>query len=124
MLQNSIQLRDPHCLDSYGYAPIHYAIVLGKLDCLQILLDFGSPINITTNNGLTPLHMATRYPRIIELLLKHKADPNGKTFIIGETPLHWAARNGNAIVVGKQYIFTPYYQYTSHKLTYTNILLC
>lgn len=99
LLANTIKLKDPHCLDAYHQAPIHYAAVLGHVDCLQVLLENGSPVDITTHNGITPLHLAVKDKDIVQILLKYKSDPNRKTYNNGETPLHVAARMGDISVV-------------------------
>ncbi|XP_055375684.1 ankyrin-1 [Condylostylus longicornis] len=99
LLANTVKLKDPHCLDAYHQAPIHYAAVLDHVECLNILLENGSPVDITTQNGVTPLHLAVKNNNIVEILLQHKADPNRKIYNTGETVLHVAAKMGNVKVV-------------------------
>lgn len=99
MLANTIKRKDPHCLDAFNYAPIHYAAMLGDLDSVKVLLSYNSPIDISTTSGFTPLHLAVEYTDVVRLLLDRKANPTKRLFQNLETPLHIAARVGNAEVV-------------------------
>ncbi|XP_055921233.1 poly [ADP-ribose] polymerase tankyrase-2 isoform X2 [Eupeodes corollae] len=90
---------DPHSVDALSRAPIHYAAAYGHTDCLSILLQHKSPVDITTAKGITPLHLAVNNEEIVRLLLNHRANPNRKTFTTGETALHIAIRQGNLQVV-------------------------
>ncbi|XP_055857259.1 ankyrin-3 [Episyrphus balteatus] len=90
---------DPHSVDALSRAPIHYAAAYGHIDCLNILLQHKSPVDITTAKGITPLHLAVNSEEIVRLLLSHRANPNRKTFTTGETALHIAIRQGNLQVV-------------------------
>lgn len=38
LLSNTIKKKDPHCLDSYSHAPLHYAAMIGDLQCAELLL--------------------------------------------------------------------------------------
>jgi len=51
--------------------------------------------------GYTPLHLATAMneSHIVEILLKHGANPESRIWPFGDTPLIVAARNGNARIV-------------------------
>lgn len=89
-------------LDSIGLSPVHSAIELGSLDCLQVLLKANADVNQCTQDasyqlgqtctiylegGRTPLHMAVRKlsPMCVELLLEFSADPDAQdTFL--QTP--------------------------------------
>lgn len=99
MLANTICMREPHCLDAFRQAPIHYAVTTGNLECMQLLLYNKAPVDMTTNTGHTALHLAVQQPKMVSLLLKHKADPNRLTFNEHMTPMHLAAKVGNAEVV-------------------------
>lgn len=101
MLANTVRIKDPHCLDTFNYAPIHYAAIMGNVKCTEILLQYSSPVDITTSTGLTPLHLAVKYPDVVKLLLKHKANPKSQTFDKLETVLHKAAIDGCTISVSK-----------------------
>ena len=63
-------------------------------EVVKFLLDNGSSVTARDRVGHTPLYYAasnTVYPRVIELLLQHGADPNQKNDYGDATPLHWAA---------------------------------
>jgi ankyrin repeat protein len=63
---------------------------------VQILLDAGADISMTTRDGNGPLHGATSYDNavtaLLELLIKSGAPVNGRNNN-GQTPLMYAARN-------------------------------
>lgn len=99
MLANTIKVKDPHCLDAFSHAPIHYAAILGDFESVDTLLQYNSPVDITTNSGYTPLHLAAEHSDIVRLLLLNKADPNKRIFHNQETALHVAARCGNSRTV-------------------------
>lgn len=94
MLANTISFREPHCLDAFQQAPIHYAATVGCFKCMELLLKHNAPINMTTNIGYTALHLAVEQPKIVELLLQHKANPNKVTFYDLLAPVHMAAKIG------------------------------
>lgn len=94
MLANTISFREPHCLDAFQQAPIHYAATVGSFKCIELLLEYNAPINMTTNIGYTALHLAVEQPKIVELLLRHKANPNKLTFYDSLAPIHLAAKIG------------------------------
>lgn len=99
MLNNTVKSKDPHCLDAFNHAPIHYAAMLGDVTSTLLLLDYSSPVDITTSMGFTPLHLAVKHAEIVRILLRRHANPNKKNFHNMETPLHTAARVGTAEVV-------------------------
>lgn len=94
MLATTISLREPHCLDAFQQAPIHYAATVGSYKCMELLLKHNAPINMTTNTGYTALHLAIEQPKIVELLLQYKANPNKLTFYDQMAPIHMAAKIG------------------------------
>lgn len=51
LLANAISMRDPHCLDAFQEAPLHYAASVGSLECVELLLKHKAPINVTTSTG-------------------------------------------------------------------------
>lgn len=84
-----VVLLDSNC----GCAPLHIAALNGHKDVVELLLAKGADVN--ANKGRTPLHSAAGHKEIMELLLLHGADVNAKASN-GETPLHYAARRGEA----------------------------
>ncbi|XP_036118311.1 ankyrin repeat domain-containing protein 53 [Molossus molossus] len=84
--------------DNKGFTAIHFAAQSGKLECLKVLVEeYKFPVDLPTNNGQTPLHLAihrenkTTVLPCIHYLLKCGAAINTQT-CNGSTPLHLAAR--------------------------------
>lgn len=44
-----------------GNTPLHLAVMLGREDCLQVLLDHGAKIAVKNSQGWTPLAEAVSY---------------------------------------------------------------
>lgn len=98
ILSTTVKAKDPHCLDAYKHAPIHYAAILGDCDCTELLLRYNCPVDIRTPMGFTALHLAFAHVDVVRLLLAHNADPNKQHFHTMETALHTVARVGCAEV--------------------------
>lgn len=94
MLANSISTREPHCLDAFRQGPIHYAATVGSVECMELLLKHNAPVNMPTNTGHTALHLAVEQPKVIEMLLRYKANPNKLTFYDQLAAIHIAAKTG------------------------------
>ncbi|WP_353288553.1 ankyrin repeat domain-containing protein [Wolbachia endosymbiont (group A) of Pogonocherus hispidulus] len=79
---------------------LHQAAQSGSLEVAKLLLENGANVNATDGMG-SPLHYAAKHGKteVIELLLENKADINMQNRL-GETPLHWAARDG-AVEAGR-----------------------
>jgi ankyrin repeat protein len=93
--------RDPQLVNAYavdGFQPLGLAAYFGHLDSAEYLLKAGAPINSPSRNDLkaTPLQSAAAagYAKIVEMLIKYRADPNVQEQG-GYTPLHSAAQNGD-----------------------------
>ena len=54
---------------------LHWSCKLGRLDMAKILLEAGSEVNMKSNSGHTPLHLAAQTGKrdLIELLLRYGA---------------------------------------------------
>ena len=76
-------------------SPLFQAIYAKNKNKIKKLLDNGENPNAKILDGITPLHLAINKKDeiIIEYLLKHKANPNSKTIVDGQTPVHLAAIN-------------------------------
>lgn len=93
--------RDPQLVNAYaedGFQPLGLACYFGHFDAAEYLVKAGAPINSPSRNELraTPLQSAAAagHVNIVEMLLKHRADPNVQEQG-GHTPLHAAAQNGD-----------------------------
>ncbi|KAJ3117476.1 Histone-lysine N-methyltransferase ehmt1 [Nowakowskiella sp. JEL0407] len=78
-----------------GWTPLHHAAHIGRIECVTLLLDFGTKaINAkTTEGGHTPLVLATsRYYEVMKLLLEKGAEIDMENDD-GETPLLLASYN-------------------------------
>jgi uncharacterized protein len=93
--------RDPQLVNTYaedGFQPLGLASYFGHYDVAEYLVKAGAPVNSPSRNSLTaaPIQSAAAagHVKIVELLLKYKADPNIREQG-GYTPLHAAAQNGD-----------------------------
>ena len=90
---------DVTATDKGGETPLHIASFWGLLDAAKILIRKGADVNANGKMG-TPLHRASSgHLDMVQLLIAHGADVNAKDHNRGFTPLHKAARWGNANVV-------------------------
>ncbi len=82
---------------------VFYAVNTDNVKLLKFLIDNDFPINIATINKDTPLHIAVKSNKsleIIKLLLKYKANVN-TVDITGDTPLHSALKNKRSLEIVK-----------------------
>ena len=93
--------RDPQLVNAYavdGFQALGLASYFGHYDVAEYLIKAGAPVNGPSRNDLNaaPIQSAAAagQTKIVELLLKHKADPNIREQG-GYTPLHAAAQNGD-----------------------------
>jgi ankyrin repeat protein len=81
-------------------APLHFAVLHGKVELVRFLLSSDSDTGMQDKDGWTALHYAAAVGDVamLTLLLAAKADATIKD-IIGREPLHYASRNGNVEIV-------------------------
>jgi hypothetical protein len=87
-----IEAKDPKS----GASPLHYAVMKGRMQIVDLLLSRGADVNSRTRNGTTPLHTAALYARkeVAERLLEQHADINAVS-AGGSTPLALATAAKN-----------------------------
>lgn len=90
---------------SSGTTPLHWALREGNVECAQALLDNGAEVDLATDWGVTPLMQTINHQGSsgnlaagVALLLEAGADPDLQNKI-GETALHYAARERKAEAV-------------------------
>ena len=87
-------------MDGYGYTALMHASLNGQKECVKLLLEQNSDVNIKVsikhNRGFTALMHASRYNHneCVKMLLEHNADVNVKNSE-GFTALIWASTNGH-----------------------------
>lgn len=81
--------------------PLHLAVAVKDIKLAEILISKGADVNARDDTGHTPLNVATvsnvNSTEMVELLLKHKADPNSNSKL--RSPLMSACSNGNGEMV-------------------------
>ncbi|XP_063422906.1 ankyrin repeat and protein kinase domain-containing protein 1-like [Mytilus trossulus] len=80
--------------DEEGRRALHYAVEVGNLDMVRILMKHGAPLNYSDNKGYQAIHIATQNgdTEMLNFLISHGANvSSAKTLKEGYTPLHIAA---------------------------------
>jgi hypothetical protein len=93
-----IEAKDPGA----GASALHFAVMMGKLPVIDLLLTRGADVNSRTRNGTTPLHTAVLYARleVAEYLLEKGADINAQS-ASGATPLALAIAAKNEPIIAR-----------------------
>ncbi|KAJ2951460.1 hypothetical protein O0L34_g13612 [Tuta absoluta] len=76
--------------------PLHIAAAQGRLDLIQLLIDYGANVNVQDYDGDTPIHDAvvTTKHKAVEMLLHAGGDPELKSEA-SYTPFHLACYRGS-----------------------------
>jgi ankyrin repeat protein len=77
--------------DINGNIPLHYAIMFGNKEAINLLIKYNSNINLQDKNGDNSLQIAIKYKQVetCKLLLDLNININARS-ISGETSLHYA----------------------------------
>ncbi len=87
----NVQVRDKESRNAdWGDTPLHLAANEGKLAAVRFLMAHGANVNAANDRGITPLHLAHRFPQIAQALLGAGARVDAQDGR-GRTPLEWAA---------------------------------
>ncbi|XP_071335898.1 transient receptor potential channel pyrexia [Trachinotus anak] len=86
---------DPNSSDRYGQTVLHEISRAWSVDVMRFFLDRGSDLLCPDQFGVTALHVASAldYQDMVQFLLEQKADPEARTLLDQQTPLHYAAKN-------------------------------
>ncbi|XP_030298127.1 transient receptor potential channel pyrexia [Sparus aurata] len=86
---------DPNSSDRYGQTVLHEISRAWNVDVMRFFLDRGSDLFRPDQFGVTVLHVASAldYQEMVQFLLDRKADPEARTLLDQQTPLHYAAKN-------------------------------
>ena len=90
-----------HQRDRFGRSALFKAAAAGNAATVRVLLRRDADPNwskydgpaVLSGEGERPLHVAVHFPEVLNLLLEHGADPDGRMPFTGTTPLHLAAGN-------------------------------
>jgi ankyrin repeat protein len=84
--------------DEYGLTALHGVVGEEHVEMAQLLIDHGADVNVHSEDGATPLHLAA-YPGMVDLLVRNGADINARNND-GETPLitHAMEPDGDEVV--------------------------
>ncbi len=93
---------DIHDDSEEGNTPLQHAIMLGKNDIVEILLQRGASVRLDNYKAQSPLELAAlaNNATAVTSLLDRGADVHHVS-IVGNTPLHSAARAGNVEILHK-----------------------
>jgi uncharacterized protein len=93
---------DVNARDNAGMTPLHFASQQQHFEAARLLLGAGAKVDVKDNDGNTPLNRAASFysgeKRLIPMLLKRGADPNGKNNY-GVSPIEIAETSANPMVI-------------------------
>ena len=86
--------------DAEGNTPLHLACSGGNAGIVELLIDSGADAKATNNLNEMPLHIAVHcgHVPIAQFLLKKQVTTECQT-VDGHTPLHYAARENNSVMI-------------------------
>jgi ankyrin repeat protein len=84
-----------------GKTPLHYAVASGCVELVQFLLQIGAKATIGDIDGATPVHYAAvSSPPMLQIFQQNL--PVNELLVVdhdGDSPLHWACREGRLDLV-------------------------
>ncbi|XP_057332164.1 putative ankyrin repeat protein RF_0381 [Microplitis mediator] len=98
LLSKKIKISNKVKFDRPSNFLLHDAVRLRQSKVVKILVSRGANVNSHIRNGMTPLHIASKYGclKIMDHLLKNGADVNSRCtgpYFLGYTPLHFACQS-------------------------------
>lgn len=98
---------DVNLRDADGFAPLHHASRLPRLEVMMALVKAGADVNALTPTGFTPLHAAAEHGSLSKTryLLESGANPDARLtqsfngYPVGATPSDVAAMRGHSHLV-------------------------
>ena len=84
---------NPNAGEYCGSTPLHFAVMYGYADCLEVLIKHGGQVNATNKWDQNPLHTAAVHERIpcMQILLKHSSNKYARD-TEGNNPLEHAKK--------------------------------
>jgi ankyrin repeat protein len=82
-----------------GATPLHYAVQVGALQTVKLLIKNRVDVNVADNDGWTPLHLAiqSRNRDIAKILLVNGADKTRRTKVCYAPMVYWVFFSGIAL---------------------------
>ncbi len=90
----SQRMSDPETRSSKGLTPLHYAVIMGSVEMVQLLINQpGIDVSCGTSKGFSPLHLAAGKDSVdtFSAIASHPSSDVNCRDNEGRSPLHWAA---------------------------------